>query len=343
MTSVKKSSCRVLFDRVNDFLANKHDSYPYFQFFYAALDIIKSKIGKPPSHRVSKKAAPTNRCHISFNNKALDFININSILRSNDVVNTLPTNLRSDSPTVVYQLTDTIRSKLFNYKEFVQSIDVDAFLADNSILPCDCEHSSFVNGHHGHVMSGDLNIVQDRKLRTLLAKGPKYREPLPFSCDRAKDEILVGLDACIDSWSSKANVDKVVFRDWRNTIGECIDRRILSLDRSKRKGQYHSILKSASTSSCLTLLQSKYVMVPIDKAANNIGFICKRFYATVLMEELGLSNESSSTYARIHDRTPDDIVSMHQDQLKEEAFKISPTFASFNKKTIMKRVGPLSS
>ena len=127
LTSLKKSSCRVLFDRINDFLANKHDSYPYFQFFYAALDIIKSKIGKPPSHRVSKKAAPSNRCHISFNNKALDFININRILRSNDVVNTLPTNLRSDSPTVVYQLTDTIRSKLFNYKEFVQSIDLTPF------------------------------------------------------------------------------------------------------------------------------------------------------------------------------------------------------------------------
>ena len=318
LSSLKKSSCRILFDRITDFLSTKHDSYRYFQFFSAALDIVKSKIGKPPSPRASNKSAPTNRCHISFNNKALDFININRILKSKDVVNTLPINLRSDSPTVVYQLTDTIRSKLFNYKEFVQSIDVDAFLADNSILPCDCDHSPFVNGHHGHVMSGDLNIIPDPKLRTLIAKGPKYREPLPFSCERAKEEILVGLDACINSWSTKSGVDKVAFGDWRNTIAEGIDRRILSLDNSKRKAPYHSILKSSSTSSCLSLLQSKYVMVPIDKAANNVAFICKRFYATVLMEELGLSNESSSTYTHIQDQTPDDIVSLHQKQLKDE-------------------------
>ena len=318
LTSLKKSSCRVLFDRITDFLSTKHDSYRYFQFFYAALDIIKSKIGKPPSPRVSKKTAPTNRCHISFNNKALDFININRILKDKEVINTLPSNLRSDSPTIVYQLTDTIRSKLFNYKEFVQSIDVDAFLADNSILPCDCEHSTFVNRDHGHVMSGDLNIIPHRKLRTLLAKGPKYREPLPFSCDRAKDEILVGLDACIDSWSNKAGVEKASFLDWKNTIADHIDKRILSLDSSKRKACYHSILKSSSTSACLSLLQSKYVMVPMDKASNNIAFICKRFYATVLMKELGLSNESSSTYTRIHNRSPDDIVSLHQKQLKEE-------------------------
>ena len=105
---------------------------------------------------------------------------------------------------------------------------------------------------------------------------------------------------------------------WRNTIAKCIDRRILSLDSSKRKGRFHSILKSSSTSSCLSLLQSKYVMVPIDKAANNIAFICKRFYATVLMEELGLSNESSYTYTRIQDQTPDDIVFSHHKQLKDK-------------------------
>ena len=318
LASVKKSSCRVLFDRLTDFLSNKHDSFRYFQFFHAALDIIKSKIGKPPPRKVSKKAAPTNRCHISFDNKAIDFINMNRILKDKEIVNTLPSNLRSDSPTVVYQLTDTIRSKLFNYKDFVQSIDVDAFLADSSILPCDCEHSPFVNDHHGHVLSGDLNIIPDPKLRSLLAKGPKYPEPLPFSCDRSKEEILVGLDACIDSWSCKVGVDKTAFLDWRNCIAERIDSRILSLDTSKRKTRYHSILKSSSTSSCLSLLQSKYVMVPIDKAANNIAFVCKRFYATVLMEELGLSAESSSTYTRIHNQTPDDIVSLHQAQLKDK-------------------------
>ena len=72
-------------------------------------------------------------------------------------------------------------------------------------------------------MSGDLNIIPDPILRTLIAKGPKYREPLPFSCDRAKEEILVGIDACINSWSNKSGVDKVAFCDWRNTIAEYID------------------------------------------------------------------------------------------------------------------------
>ena len=318
LSSLKRSSCRILFGKISDFISNKHDTYRFFQFWYAALDIIRFKIGKPSQSVKSKKAAPANRCHISFNNKALDFISFGRILRDKEVIKALPSNLRQDSPTIVYQLTDTIRSKLFNYKEFVQSIDVDAFLADNSILPCDCASSSFVNHDHGHIMSGDLNIISDPKLRSLISKGPKYREPLPFSCDRAKDEILVGLDNCIDSWCNKAGLPKASFREWKEMIIDRINKRISSLDERRKKTSFYSILKSSSSSSCLTDLHSKYVMVPIDKAGNNIAFICKRFYATVLMKELGLGDQSTSTYTRIFDQTPDDIISMHQQQMKED-------------------------
>ena len=37
-------------------------------------------------------------------------------------------------------------------------------------------------------------------------------------------------------------------------------------------------------------------MVPIDKAANNVAFVCKRYYAKVLLKEMGLINGTSDTY-----------------------------------------------
>ena len=234
---------RVLRIRVNDVLSDKHDTLLYFQFFNAALDIIKSKIGKPTIIPVSKKHPPTNRCHITFNNKALDFINIHKIMKDKDVRNALPLNLRDDTPTIVYELTDTIRSKLLNYKKFVQSIDVDAFLSDNTILPCECDHSPFINHDHGHIISGDLNIVSDVKLRDMIAKGTKYREPSPFPCDRAKDNIIIGLDKCIESWSNKAGITKAAFNDWKNMITDRINDRISSLNYNNNKKSAPSILK----------------------------------------------------------------------------------------------------
>ena len=316
LSSLKKAQCRILFDRISDFLSGKSETFRYAQYFVAALDIAKSKIGRPLISSTKTRPAPTNCCHIKFNNKAVDFINLQKIFRHKEVRNALPSHLIQDSPTVVYQLSDTIRSKLFNYKEFVQTLDVDSFIANPGILPCDCDQSPFVNHDHGHIISGDLNIVSDQKLRSLIAKGPKYREPQPFSCHQAKSDIIKGIDDCIDTWSNKSETSKSAFDFWKATISTLIDKRISTLrDKKKYKG---SIFDNEASKRCLAELQSKFVMVPIDKAANNVSFICKRFYAQVLLEELGLTGSSTSTYTKIEQLSPDDIIAQHQTDMKEK-------------------------
>ena len=85
LSSLKKAQCRILFDRITDFLSTKHDTYRFFQFFDAALDILKSKIGKPDIIPPSCKAPPSNPLHIVFTNKAIDYISLQKILRDKDV------------------------------------------------------------------------------------------------------------------------------------------------------------------------------------------------------------------------------------------------------------------
>ena len=41
-------------------------------------------------------------------------------------------------------------------------------------------------------------------------------------------------------------------------------------------------------------LLSKYVIVPVNKAIGNVAFICQRFYAFVLVKELGLLNNNNN-------------------------------------------------
>ena len=43
-------------------------------------------------------------------------------------------------------------------------------------MSCDCSNSPYVYGPTGHVITGNLRIVDDRQLRQLLIKGPSYRE-----------------------------------------------------------------------------------------------------------------------------------------------------------------------
>jgi hypothetical protein len=41
-------------------------------------------------------------------------------------------------------------------------------------------------------------------------------------------------------------------------------------------------------------LHDKYVIVPADKASNNIVFVCKSYYFECLIKELGINNNTSS-------------------------------------------------
>ena len=56
------------------------------------------------------------------------------------------------------------------------------------------------------------------------------------------------------------------------------------------------MLKNPKIISYLNILEEQYAICPIDKAANNIAFICKKYYVQVLRKELGLLNTTSNTY-----------------------------------------------
>ena len=64
---------------------------------------------------------------------------------------------KEDIPVVTYKLGSTIRNKILNYKETVDSIFVDdevSFTLNSE--PCDCLNSPFSDPHHKHIITGDL-------------------------------------------------------------------------------------------------------------------------------------------------------------------------------------------
>ena len=85
-----------------------------------------------------------------------------------------------------------ISSKIFNHKQFVESLDINAFIQNEAIMPCNCEDSPYKDSEHGHIVTGDLRIVRNNKRRKLITKGPKYREPSSISWNKAKLSIKDG-------------------------------------------------------------------------------------------------------------------------------------------------------
>ena len=95
--------------------------------------------------------------------------------------------------------------------------------------------------------------------------------------------------------------------DWKNSIIKAVDDRIQHLKPLVKYNVSKPVLKDDSSVSCLENLQQQFVIVPIDKASNNIAFICKAFYIKRILDEVGVTDLPSDTY-KICDKDIQNIV-----------------------------------
>ena len=83
--------------------------------------------------------------------------------------------------------------------------------------------------------------------------------------------------------------------------------------------EVREVLKDQYCRRSLEELHEKYVIAPIDKATGNVAFICKRFYAQVVVKELGLDGKMGcSTYESVNDFTVNDVIQKDSQDLKSK-------------------------
>ena len=269
------------------------------QWYLLISDIIETSLWKEVTLPV--KVHLENPCIINFSNKGFNRLTLSKIFRSPDIIAFLPPQLQSETnvPFPTYKLDPPIRNKILNYKETVNSIHVDID-EDISIIhnlpPCHCTSSPFCDPHHKHIITGDLRIIENQKLRCLFSKGPNYREAKTFNLNKCKESVIISLDETIIKLSEKYKLDHNRFTNWRNKIIEKINARIAILRNKITSQPTKPVLKDPTVKTYLDDLHKKFVIVPIDKASNNVAIICKRFYIASILDELGIPGNSSLTY-----------------------------------------------
>ena len=153
----------------------------------------------------------------------MELINLPGILNNKKVTSVL-SNIDFDFPvpTGVYDLTNPVRNKIFNFNNFLSDLNIDTVLSDISSLPCDCQGSQYIDKDHGHILTGDLRIIQNNKLRKILCKGPKYRENKHIDFQEANDSIINGINNCITSWCNKKGIPPEYFSEWKTKVVELL-------------------------------------------------------------------------------------------------------------------------
>ena len=156
-------------------------------------------------------------------------------------------------------------------------------------------------------MTGDLRIIENSKLRKLLSKGPNYREAKTINFSKCREEIERTVIECASSLAKKYNLENKDFENWLKIVKQKTLDRIRDLKSKIVPQQSKPVLDQDEVKDYLKILHERYVVVPIDKAANNIAIICKRFYVFRLLQEIGVIGNESPTY-QLSDRNRDEII-----------------------------------
>ena len=133
---------------------------------------------------------------------------------------------------------------------------------------------------------------------TLVAKGPKYREPNKINWQSTETMVSNSIDLYAEQWSKREQVDLKYLSGWKDQIKELVVERISSL-KEKIQSPKQKILNDPYVKDTLRRLHDDFVLVSADKAANNVIAVCKKYYIETLIKELGINTINiniNSTY-----------------------------------------------
>lgn len=230
---------------------------------------------------------------IEFANKYLNDINLSKIFNSTAIKANFPiNNQKYITPSVSFKYTNTVRSKILNYKQTI-------FDENTSTHVCNCNQydEKFIDSHHKHVFTGNTDIVINEELRKLFTYGPNFREQKPPNKDKTMNAINAGLDSYIDSIAKTTKMSINSFSKWKKSILDACNKKLTKL----KPYEYNIILVKEDVKYCLERLHKDFVIIPVDKASCNVTFVCKNYYMQILTKEITQSSAFTETTESVQD------------------------------------------
>ena len=141
---------------------------------------------------------------IPFINKGIEFIDLPSIFKGNSVISFISTYFENtETPMICYKYNKPIRNTILNFNKLVSDLDIETSSPDS----WECKDSKFCYQPAGHITSGNLKIISDSRIRSIIAKGPKYRFPAHIDFTKCREAIAKALNVYCARWCKREHVE----------------------------------------------------------------------------------------------------------------------------------------
>ena len=228
---------------------------------------------------------------VNFVNKLIENIKCDKILSRQDIYTLFPVKDKQFScPKVSYSYSKPIRNKILNYKETILDKHPDDFTCVCSKYP-----TKYLDAHHKHIFTGDLSLINNKELRTLMEKGLGYHDQQRPNKQNARMSFLSGIDSYIHKVSSQCHVPVSHFTPWKTELLKAVSDKI---DKCKDYA-FNNVLSKVSVKKALEEVHKDFVVVQVDKASKNVALVCKKFYMHILTNEI--ENSDNFQYVSVNE------------------------------------------
>ena len=140
-----------------------------------------------------------------------------------NITDKIPVYFRDKGPSIVsYEYTST--AAIFDFAPVLSNLNVSEYLSNPQT--CQCKESKFCYEPHSHVITGDQRVIENARLRELVAKGPKYREPNRVNWKATETMFLESIDLYAKNWSKREQVDLKYLSEWKDHLKKLVTDRI---------------------------------------------------------------------------------------------------------------------
>lgn len=174
--------------------------------------------------------------------------------------------IKNSQVSVAFKYINPFSSKLFNYRQTAFSV------TDDSVTCCcsNDEYIKYVDEFYGHVITGNLDILKNKNVRYLMKFGTKFRLNSKLNYKHAADIFRDNVHSFIKKMGYKYSLPFVSFDEWKFNILKYFND-FLHNNLNNDTYKYQSL--NREDFKFIGNLQKIFVIVPVDKAANNYAFI----------------------------------------------------------------------
>ena len=171
-------------------------------------------------------------------------------------------------------------------------------------------------------------FVNNERLLQLISKGLKYREPKQTYFEEAYEDIQTGINQFIEKISNDKAIHKQHYSKWKSHTMSSLNEKIRTIENKTICESVKYIFSDHEIKNTLFSLKEDFVILPVDKAAKNVAFICKHFYALTIIKELNLdchlsNQDDNNTNTFIDNKSKDQIIKEHKLHLSKHKINLA--------------------